>query len=100
MLSEISHSQQDKWCMIPLGGVARADSEADGRDGGCQEVKKGGWGVITQWVQSFSFARWKRSGDCFPTMYRNMLSITKVHAGKIVKMVHFVTYFLPEFKIF
>ena len=56
MLSEISQSQKDRYCLIPLSREVKCRETENGmvvaRGWG-----EGGWGVIVEWGQSFSFAR-------------------------------------------
>ena len=63
MLSEISQTQKDKYCMIPHIGIKPSKAETESR-----MVISRGWGqermsVTASWVQSLCLGEWKSSGD-------------------------------------
>ena len=62
MLSRISQTQKDKYCVISLTRVVKF-REIENRTMVARGQGKGEGGVIVQRMQSFGWGRWKSSGD-------------------------------------
>ena len=94
ILSEISQSQKEKYCRIPLiwGSRIATVIETESRMGGARGGRKQEGGAILQWGQSFSLEDEKvletDGGNGCTTMW--MYSIHQTVRSKMVKMVNFM----------
>ena len=98
MVSERSQSQRDKNCMIPLMyGIQNGQIHRDKRQNGdCQGLGEEGNGkLLSNGYRVLVSQKEKSSGD---QLYHNMnvLNITKLYALKMVKVVNFFMYILPQ----